>query len=183
MRRRHGIGIAVAVLAVVAGVMAYGTGASARPLRDAGFTSLLSAEETRTPKATATPDDISFTSAARKHTNVPTGSVTVRAATPTRTSDKTRTAPAAPEPPTAPAVSEIDQARRILAGLVAQHPILAGTTVEFGDAKGYQAISYYKSGRIVISTTHTASLSRILNHEIWHVIDWRDNGTDRKSVV
>ena len=53
---------------------------------------------------------------------------------------------------------------------------LSGTTVTFGDAKGSQAIAYYKSGRIVISPTHTASLSRILNHEVWHIIDYRDNG-------
>jgi hypothetical protein len=72
--------------------------------------------------------------------------------------------------------SELAQAQSILAGLVAQHPILKGTTVEFGDARGYQAIAYYQSGRIVISPTHTASLNTILNHEIWHIIDWRDNG-------
>lgn len=64
----------------------------------------------------------------------------------------------------------------ILAGYIARYPILAGTTISYGDAKGYQAISYYKSGRIVVSSTHTASLQRIIGHEIWHVIDWRDNG-------
>ncbi|MRS12033.1 MAG: hypothetical protein EG823_03055 [Actinobacteria bacterium] len=74
------------------------------------------------------------------------------------------------------AVDETAQAQSILAGLIAQYPILAGSTVSFGDAKGSQAIAYYQSGRIVISPTHTASLSRILNHEIWHIIDWRDNG-------
>ena len=41
---------------------------------------------------------------------------------------------------------------------------------------GYQAVSYYTRGRILISTTHTVSISRILAHEIWHIIDWRDNG-------
>lgn len=76
----------------------------------------------------------------------------------------------------AASTSELSSARSILAGLIARYPILAGTTVSFGDAKGYQAISYYKSGRIVISASHTASLSRILNHEVWHIIDWRDNG-------
>jgi len=72
--------------------------------------------------------------------------------------------------------SELAQARSILAGLVAAHPILAGASVTFGDARGYQAIALYQSGRIIISPTHTASLSRILNHEVWHIIDWRDNG-------
>lgn len=72
--------------------------------------------------------------------------------------------------------SEDTRARAILAGLIAKYPILKGTTVSIGDARGYQAIAYYQSGRIVISRTHTASLERILNHEVWHIIDYRDNG-------
>lgn len=72
--------------------------------------------------------------------------------------------------------NETARAKAILAGLIAKYPILQGTTVSFGDARGYQAIALYKSGRIVISSTHTASLERILNHEVWHIIDWRDNG-------
>lgn len=71
---------------------------------------------------------------------------------------------------------ELAQAQSILAGLIAKYPILAGASVSIGDASGYQAVAYYKSGRIVISATHTASLTRILNHEVWHIIDWRDNG-------
>jgi hypothetical protein len=71
---------------------------------------------------------------------------------------------------------ETGQAQSILAGYIAKHPILAGTSVSMGDAKGSQAIAYYKSGRIVISPSHTASLQRIISHEIWHIIDWRDNG-------
>ena len=73
--------------------------------------------------------------------------------------------------------SELSRARAILAGLISRYPILAGTTVSFGKTPGgYQAVAYYKSGRILISTSHTASLDRILKHEIWHIIDWRDNG-------
>lgn len=72
---------------------------------------------------------------------------------------------------------ELGAARAILAGLMAKYPILQGTTVSFGDARGYQAIALYKSGRIIISPSHTATLERILNHEIWHIIDWRDNGS------
>ena len=68
------------------------------------------------------------------------------------------------------------EAEKILAGLVKQYPVLKGSTVAFGDAQGYQAICYYMSGRIVISKSHTATLGTILNHEIWHIIDWRDNG-------
>ncbi|MDI6900785.1 MAG: hypothetical protein QMC79_03725 [Anaerosomatales bacterium] len=72
--------------------------------------------------------------------------------------------------------SELSRAQSILAGYIAKYPILKGSTVSFGDARGYQAICYYKSGRIVISPSHTASLERIIGHEIWHIIDWRDNG-------
>lgn len=72
--------------------------------------------------------------------------------------------------------NELSQARSILASLIAQHPILAGTTVNIGSTPGgYQAVAYFKSGRIMISPSHRASLRTILRHEIWHVIDWRDN--------
>jgi hypothetical protein len=83
----------------------------------------------------------------------------------------------APKPVTASASSGKEaEARRILAGLIKKYPILKGTTVTIGDAKGYQAIAFYKSGRIVISKDHKATLTRILNHEVWHIIDYRDNG-------
>jgi hypothetical protein len=73
--------------------------------------------------------------------------------------------------------SELAQAQSILASLKSRYPrYLSGVTVTMGSARGYQAISYYTSGRIVISPTHRASLERILAHEIWHIIDWRDNG-------
>lgn len=76
----------------------------------------------------------------------------------------------------APSGDELARARSILASLKARYPrYLSGVTVSIGSARGYQAISYYTSGRIVISPTHTASLERILGHEIWHIIDWRDN--------
>jgi hypothetical protein len=76
-----------------------------------------------------------------------------------------------------PSGSQLAQAQSILASLKAQYPrYLNGVTVSIGNASGYQAVAYYTSGRIVISATHTASLQRILSHEIWHIIDWRDNG-------
>ncbi|MDO8915940.1 MAG: hypothetical protein Q7W16_07660 [Coriobacteriia bacterium] len=84
---------------------------------------------------------------------------------------------AAPVAPTAPVVDEAALAQTILDGLKAQYPrYLSNATVSMGDAMGYQAISYYTSGRIVVSPTHTATLSRIMNHEIWHIIDWQDDG-------
>lgn len=72
--------------------------------------------------------------------------------------------------------SELAQAQAILNLHIANHPLLRGTTVSFGDARGYQAISYYTTKRIVISPSHTVSLERILNHEIWHVIDYAADG-------
>ncbi|MBN2247954.1 MAG: hypothetical protein JW733_04580 [Coriobacteriia bacterium] len=102
--------------------------------------------------------------------SAPVASTTRRTATTASPTSATSSSTAA-----AP-VDETAQARSILAGYIARYPALAGTTVSFGDAQGYQAICYYKSGRIVISPTHTASLDRIIGHEIWHVIDWRDNG-------
>ena len=96
------------------------------------------------------------------------------------TSKSTRTAvykTAAATKTTAGSTSELAQARSILAGLIAKHPILKGVTVTMGSTpNSYQAVCYYRSGRIVVNPHHTASLSRILNHEVWHVIDWRDNG-------
>lgn len=72
---------------------------------------------------------------------------------------------------------ELAQAQAILAGYISRYPILAGTTVTIGATPGgHQAVAYYTVGRIVISPTHTATLDRILGHEIWHVIDYRDNG-------
>ena len=68
-----------------------------------------------------------------------------------------------------------DDLNSILANYIAKYPILAGCSVSYGDASGYQAVAYYKSGRIVISPTHIASLNKIIGHEIWHIIDWRDN--------
>lgn len=94
----------------------------------------------------------------------------------TRTRSTSSTGSSSAGTATSAPADETAQAQAILAGYIAQYPILAGSTVTFGDAKGAQAIAYYKSGRIVISPTHTASLQRIIGHEIWHIIDWRDNG-------
>ncbi len=56
-------------------------------------------------------------------------------------------------------------------------PQLTGTTADYGYAQGYQAVSYYASGRIIVNPKHSSSLTTILNHEIYHVLDYRDNGT------
>ena len=85
-----------------------------------------------------------------------------------------------PKPgPVASASSGSEQARAeaILAAHVARYPILQGTTVTMSSKlTAYQAIAYYKSASILVSTGHTASLERIIGHEVWHIIDYRDNG-------
>lgn len=68
------------------------------------------------------------------------------------------------------------KAAEILKKQIAKYPILEGATVEYGDAKGHQAICYYSSGRIIIDRRHKAPLKKIIGHEIWHIIDWRNNG-------
>ncbi len=81
------------------------------------------------------------------------------------------------KPVTASKTSKLAQARAILAGLIRKYPILRGTTVEFGPTpNNAQAVAYYTSGEIVINPNHRASLERIITHEVWHIIDWRDNG-------
>jgi len=87
------------------------------------------------------------------------------------------TAAQAAAPVPASSSGGIAEARAILARYVSTYPILQGTTVNFGDTRGNpQAIVYYKSGRIMINPNHTVSLERIVAHEVWHIIDWRDNG-------
>ncbi len=72
---------------------------------------------------------------------------------------------------------KLAQARSILANRARTWKYVSGTTVEFGDTRGNpQAIVYYKSKRIIINPNHTASLERIIDHEIWHIIDWHHNG-------
>lgn len=53
--------------------------------------------------------------------------------------------------------------------------ILNGTIVRLGPAKGYQSISYYTDATIELNPTHSATVSTIIGHEIYHVYDWRDN--------
>ncbi len=85
-------------------------------------------------------------------------------------------APAATHLPAASNASAA-QANAVLKDLKTRFRYLDGVTVTFGSTPGsYQAVSYYKEGRIVINPRHSASVEEILDHEIWHIIDWRDNG-------
>ena len=63
-----------------------------------------------------------------------------------------------------------------LAELAATYDFLDGVTVTIGATPSdTQAVAYYTEGRIVIDPAHDVSISEILEHEIWHIIDWRDN--------
>lgn len=69
------------------------------------------------------------------------------------------------------AANEEGDAWAILAGYG-----LSGVSLSFGDTYGYEAISYYKSGHIVINPNHTTSLSTLIAHEVNHIIAWRQSG-------
>ncbi len=69
------------------------------------------------------------------------------------------------------------EANEVLGDLKSRYRHLSGVTVSMGTTpRGEQAVAYYTEGRIVINRAHTVSIDKILDHEIWHVIDWRDNG-------
>jgi hypothetical protein len=74
----------------------------------------------------------------------------------------------------------VDDSRRAaeaLDSLRAKYRYLDGVSVAMGATPNdEQAVAYYTQDQIVISTTHEASIEKILAHEVWHIIDWRDNG-------
>jgi hypothetical protein len=79
--------------------------------------------------------------------------------------------------PAAAAAGEDERARELLGNLSDTYRHLDGVTVRFAKTpKGEEAVAYYTVGEIVINTEHTVSIDEILAHEVWHVIDYRDNG-------
>jgi len=69
------------------------------------------------------------------------------------------------------------RAKAALARLSANYRYLEDVTVTIGDTpNGEEAVAYYSEGRIVIDRAHSVGVDAILAHEVWHVIDWRDNG-------
>lgn len=95
--------------------------------------------------------------------------------TPT-TADPYRGPTANTKPAEEPAV-DLELANEVLDGLRRKYRYLDGVSVTSGPTpKDEQAVAYYTEGDIVISPTHAASIEKILAHEIWHIIDWRDNG-------
>lgn len=72
---------------------------------------------------------------------------------------------------------ELRHAEKTLEELSRTYRHLDGVTVTFGQTPlREQAVAYYEDGEIVIDRAHTAPVEKILAHEVWHVIDWRDNG-------
>jgi hypothetical protein len=72
--------------------------------------------------------------------------------------------------------SEQALARRILARYIARYPILRGVQVYIRECpNNWQGCAYYKQGIILIDPDHTASLERIIAHEVQHIIDWRQD--------
>jgi hypothetical protein len=51
-----------------------------------------------------------------------------------------------------------------------------GTSIGYGDANGYEACAYYKSGYIVISPNHSTDLYTLIAHEVNHILEWRSSG-------
>ena len=75
------------------------------------------------------------------------------------------------------AVRDPVRAEAALKSLAARYRYLDDVTITFGPTPaGQEAVSYYTEGRIVINPAHTVDIETILNHEIWHIIDWRADG-------
>ena len=54
---------------------------------------------------------------------------------------------------------------------------LDGIHVTMGQTpQGEEAVAYYTANQIVIDTEHKVDIEKILAHEIWHIVDFRDNG-------
>lgn len=65
----------------------------------------------------------------------------------------------------------------VLANLSATYRYLDDVSIVFGATPNdAEAVAYYTEGQIVINPAHEVGIERILEHEVWHLIDWRDNG-------
>lgn len=72
---------------------------------------------------------------------------------------------------------DLRAARDALAEYAGTYRYLDGVEVTIGETPaGQEAVAFYATGRIVIDREHTVAVREILAHEIWHVIDYRDNG-------
>ena len=73
--------------------------------------------------------------------------------------------------------ADSERADEVLREIASRYEYLDGVTVRIGSTpNGEEAVAYYTRGEIVISDHRTVDIDRILEHEVWHIIDWRDNG-------
>lgn len=71
----------------------------------------------------------------------------------------------------------LDRAEEVLDSLQERYKFLDDVTVTLGPTPGgREAVAYYTRGDIVIDPGHSLPVESIMHHEIWHIIDWRDNG-------
>jgi hypothetical protein len=72
---------------------------------------------------------------------------------------------------------DLEHAKVVLAKLQKTYRYLGGVTLRMDPTPDdRQAVAYYTEGEIVISPDHVATIDKILAHEVWHIIDYRDNG-------
>lgn len=101
--------------------------------------------------------------------------------------DSIRSAVEALQAPATTGAARVSDPDRLSAGLLEARSQLAayrrvyrhldGVVVrEAATPGGTEAVSFYTIDRIVLSPGRSHSVSTIMAHEIWHVIDWRDNG-------
>ncbi len=82
-----------------------------------------------------------------------------------------------PKAPLPPATRDARDAEAALDRLKSEYPLLSGVRVRIGSTpRGEEAVAYYARDEILIDSGHTVDVETILEHEIWHIIDWRDNG-------
>lgn len=72
--------------------------------------------------------------------------------------------------------AEQKRAEQILNAFILKYPILKGVKIYVKDCpNNWQGCAYYTKGIILIDPDHTAPLERIIEHEIKHIIDWRED--------
>lgn len=95
----------------------------------------------------------------------------------TTTSSASTALAAPPDKRIAKAPSDLERATELLETYKHTYLYLDDVTVSEGDTPDdAQAVSYYTVGQIVLNPNHSATTQAIIAHEIWHVIDYRDNG-------
>lgn len=102
---------------------------------------------------------------------------TLAAAYPGRSSTPSSVTPATAASTSARATADVLLARREIGRLATVFQHLDDVRVSVGATPdGAQAVAYYSRGSIVISPDHDEPVEVLLAHELWHIVDWRDDG-------